>query len=106
MPGPVLTMQASILCPHGGQVTPTGASNALLIDGAPVLTIATSGVVVGCPAVGQQNEPMPCTTVQFMPDADLIVGGELVLTMSVNSVCMPHGQPAQIVDPGQWRVLV
>jgi hypothetical protein len=109
MPAPVLNVNATIMCPHGGRVTPITTNTKLMVGGAPALTFADIHMIVGCPFV-IVLKPSPCIRVQWTSSSmKLQVNGVPVLTQASVGLCMspeqaPQG-PAVIVNPGQVQIM-
>lgn len=62
MPGPVVTAASVVTCPHAGPVQIV-SSNARVLAGAPVATIADQFIVAGCAFT--TPPPLPCVKVQW-----------------------------------------
>jgi hypothetical protein len=106
MPSPVLTMAATISCPHGGQVTPVPSNLGVLIEGAPVLCINDVFPIIGC-TFNVAGAPAPCLTVQWsVPAITLRVAGSPCLLASSVGLCVGgSGALPAVVIPGQTAVL-
>lgn len=80
MPGPLLHVGASSVCPHGGSGTILPAQARVLVSGQPVAVINATITVAGCPfqiPVGPGTKPSPCITATWMmPAARVLVGGQ------------------------------
>ena len=48
MPGPILTMAATITCPHGGMATPVPSNPTVLVANSPVLVMTDVTMIAGC----------------------------------------------------------
>lgn len=106
MPGPILTMAATITCPHGGQAMPVPSNPTVLIAGSPVLVMTDVTPIVGC-VFNISGAPAPCLTIQWtMPAVSTTVNRVPVLLASSIGLCMggTPGAPA-IVVPAQMQVL-
>jgi hypothetical protein len=109
MPGPLLHVGATALCPHGGPVSIVSSNARVLVSGMPVSTMADQYLVAGCaftvPGVG----PSPCLTVQWLVPATrvLVNGVPPVLATSpglcLNPAMVPQGPP--LVAAAQPRVV-
>lgn len=102
MPGPVVHLGTTIVCAHGGQARLLAESARVTIGGLPVVTTASTTLVVGCPQV--DVAPSPCTTAHWVSGSSrvTVLGSPLVLADSV-SRCDPHGTPLIVIAP-QHRV--
>ena len=101
MPGMLYHVNATAMCPHAGQVQEIPAQTRVLVSGQPVVTVAGSHLVVGCPATTPGGTPQPCLTVQWLTPAVRVqvMGAPAVLHTSA-SLCV--GSPA----PGPASVIV
>ncbi len=106
MPAPVLTMAASIMCPHGGQCVPVPSNPTILVGGSPILTIADTFPIVGC-VFNVLGVPTPCLLVQWtVPALTTSVHGVPVLVATSMGLCMGgSGALPAIVVPGQFTVM-
>ncbi len=93
----VLTAATGATCPHGGLVVFVPEQHRATASGAPVLTTASTAVVVGCPnAAG--GVPNPCTTVSWAtPSARVTAGSSPLLLETSVGTCLdamsaPQGQ--------------
>jgi hypothetical protein len=92
MPGPILHLGATVMCPHGGQAMPTAPVPRVLVMGQPVATIAAPYAVAGCPFV--PPAPGPCVTGQWILGALRVLAmGQPVAIQSGVSICVPTGTP-------------
>jgi hypothetical protein len=107
MPGFLLHVGASALCPHGGQITIVPSNSRVLVSGQPVATVADTTLVAGCAFVAG-TKPQPCVKVQWLvPAARVTVGGQAALLQTSAGLCqsaeqIPQGPPNVIA--GQMRV--
>lgn len=101
MPGFLFHVGATAICPHGGQVQEVPASPRVTVSGQPVVTVAGTHLVVGCPMTTPGGTPQPCINVQWLVPAlrVKVMGAPVVLNTSA-SLCL--GSPA----PGPASVLV
>jgi hypothetical protein len=102
MPGPLIQIGATLMCPHGGQITITPSGPSPTIDGMPVATIAAVGVVAGCANIGPNLKP--CTTVTWTAGTTQVtMNGVPALLPTSPAVfdCIPPvaGAPAIVVPP-------
>jgi hypothetical protein len=97
MPGFLLHLGATVLCAHGGQAQPTMPNARVLVNGTPTMTMAAPYVVAGCPMV-TAGSPTPCVTVQWTTGATRVTsGGQPLLLLDSQAVCMPNGTPTVVV---------
>jgi len=65
MPGFLLHVGATVMCPHGGHAQPTVPNPRVLVNGQPTATVTAPWAVVGCiPPSGP-----PCATAKFVTAA-------------------------------------
>lgn len=93
MGDPVLTVSATVTCPHGGQGTITPAQDAVVAGG----TVCTEDDLVGFTdclfTVG--GNPSPCWTVQWQSaSTTTMASGLAILTAASEGLCLnPAGVP-------------
>jgi len=88
MPGPILHLDATVLCMHGGQAFPTASSSRVFVSGMPITTITISYTVTGCPLES------PCVTAQWVVGAERVTSeGQPVVIMTGMATCVPTGTP-------------
>jgi hypothetical protein len=92
LPGPLLHVNATVTCSHGGKATPLLPYPRVTVSGQPIVTKMSPYVIAGCtlpPAAGG-----PCATAQFVSFATRIqcsLGP--VLLMDSQATCVPTGTP-------------
>lgn len=107
MPGLLLHVGASAICPHGGQITIVPSSPRVLVSGQPVATFTDTTLVAGC-TFTVPSKPQPCIKVQWLvPAARVMVGQQPALLQTSPGLCLsaeqiPQGPPNVIA--GQMRV--
>ena len=88
MPGLVLPAGAVLTCSHGGQVKVMPTQIRALAGGTPILTLADTLTVAGCPGVLPSGPP--CSLVQWINVSGRVTAsGQPVLVQSVP----PAGPP-------------
>src|SRR5712692_6719601 len=100
MPGPILHLNAVVLCAHGGQAMPTVPVPRVLVSGQPVATIIAPYAVVGCPFVPPAAGP--CVTGQWSVGATRVLAmGQPVAIQGGVAACVPTGTPLMpmVVQP-------
>lgn len=94
MPGFLLHLGATVTCMHGGQATPAAPNPRVLVNGQPVVTIASPYVVVGCTLPTPPSANGPCVSAQYVTSAVRVTaGGQPVLLQDSQAVCAPTGTP-------------
>ena len=93
MSDPMLTVNATITCPHGGQGTITPSQSAV-VAGNTVCTQADHVTIAGCPFTIGPN-PSPCVSVQWQSaSTSSTAGGVALLTGGSQGLCLnPAGAP-------------
>jgi hypothetical protein len=98
---------ATVICPHGGQVSVIPTNVRVTAGGQPLTVLADTFLVAGCPFnVG--GAPQPCVKVQWLvPAARVTIGGQPAILQSSTGLCLspaqaPNGPPNVIVT--QLRV--
>jgi hypothetical protein len=92
MSGLLLAAQATVICAHAGQASPTMPSTRVQLGGQPAVMLPVPYTVAGCalpPNVGG-----PCVTAQWIVGATrvMIEGSPALLTDSM-AICVPTGTP-------------
>jgi hypothetical protein len=88
MPGFLMHVGATAICPHGGQVTTIPANARVLVGGQPVATLADTYLVAGC----------AFTVPPTKPAARVLVGGQPAILQTSTGLCqspeqIPQGPP-------------
>src|SRR5829696_4294489 len=108
MPGNLLHVGATVMCPHGGQATALPAQSRATVSGQPVVTLAHTYTVAGCP-LNVSGAPSPCLTVRWTaPAGRVTVGGSPALTHGSIGLCLNAAQAPQgsaVVAVVQQRVV-
>src|SRR5688500_5486852 len=112
MPGPLIHVGITAMCPHGGSVSVVTSNTRVRVRGQPVATLADNYPIAGCPfqiPVGAGTKPQPCVKVQWVtPAARVKVLGQPVILQASVGVCqsaeqIPQGPPS--VTVAQTRVV-
>jgi hypothetical protein len=108
LPGFVVQVGASIICPHGGQVSAITSNAQVLVGGQPVVTVEDEYLIAGCPFVVPVGVPQPCIEAQWVvPASRVLVNGQPVILFDSVGLCLnpeqaPQGPPTVILT--QTRV--
>ena len=103
MPGLLLHVGATAICPHGGQVTVIPANSRVLVGGQPVATFGDQYLVAGCAFTVPPGKPQPCIKVQWLvPATRVLVNGQPAILQTSSGLCqspeqIPQGPPSVIV---------
>ena len=94
MPGPVYTVGAVAICPHGGQLQLISSNARVLAMGMPVATMVDTFLVAGC-AFNLSGAPHPCVRVQWLVPAMrvLVNGAPPILQTSAGLAFAPDQAP-------------
>lgn len=105
MPGPVVHVGASIVCPHAGSVSVISANTRVLVGGQPAATLADTYPVAGCPfqvPIPGGTKPQPCVTSRWLvPATRVLVNGQPVIIQTSTGICqsveqIPQGPPTVV----------
>ncbi len=112
MPGFLLHVGASIMCPHAAHVSVITSNVRVKVSGQPVATFSDTYPVAGCPfqvPIGTGTKPQPCVKVQWVvPAARVRVGGQPVLLQTSTGICqsaeqIPQGPPNVVTTQTRVR---
>lgn len=96
MPGFVLHAGATVQCAHAGQALPVTPDPRVRVAGQPVVTLASTYTVVGCPFV--PPAPGPCVSARWIIGALRVrASGVPVLLRDSQAVCAPTGTPLTVL---------
>ncbi len=101
MPGFLMHVGSSAICPHSGQVSIISTNGRVLVSGQPVAVLSDNYLVSGCPFT-VPNKPQPCVKVQWLvPASRVLVGGQPVILQTSTGMCqsaeqIPQGAPTVI----------
>lgn len=95
MPGPLLHVGASVMCPHGGQAQPAEPNRRVWVAGQPTVTMSMVFTVTGCGLVGPAQEGGgPCVIATWVTGATRVTAGGVPLLLADSvAVCSPTGTP-------------
>jgi uncharacterized Zn-binding protein involved in type VI secretion len=108
MPGFLLHVGATTMCPHGGQVSVIPSNSRVLVSGQPVATASDTYPIAGCPFTVPPGKPQPCVTVRWLvPASRVLINGQPAILQTSTGLCqsgeqIPQGAP--IVVTSQARV--
>lgn len=107
MPGNLLTIASTIMCPHGGQAILFTANVRATADGAPVLLETDVHPVVGCPfTIGLKYSP--CVQIRWSGGAARAgINGVPALVQSSIGLCLsPEGAPQGVATIASTQLKV
>lgn len=102
MPGFLVHVGASAICPHAGQVTFTTTNARVVVSGQPVVTVTDLFTIAGCPfqiPFGVGTKPQPCVTGRWIvPATRVLVNGQSAILQASTGLCqsaeqIPQGPP-------------
>lgn len=108
MPGFLMHIGSTAICPHSGQVSIISSNSRVLVSGMPVATLKDTWMVTGCAFTVPPGKPQPCIKVQWLvPASRVLVGGQPVILQTSTGMCqsteqIPQGAPTVIAT--QTRV--
>jgi hypothetical protein len=99
MPGFLLHVGITAMCPHGGQISVVSTNTRVMVSGQAVAVVGDNFMVAGCAFTVPTSKPQPCVKVQWIvPAIRVKVGGKQVLLQSSTGLCqsaeqIPQGPP-------------
>jgi hypothetical protein len=101
MPGFLIHVGATTICPHGGQISIASTNTRVFVGSKqqPVAIQSDTFNVAGCAFTVPTGKPQPCVTVKWLVAATrIMVGGKLVVLQNSVGVCqsadqIPQGPP-------------
>jgi len=90
----ILTVNATVMCPHGGQVSFAPGQTSVKADGAFVMRPGDTSTVAGC-AFAPGGVAHPCVTIEWQNPAQSVSAGSSVLTSASIGLCKAGDQAAQ-----------
>lgn len=109
MPGFLLHVGATAMCPHGGQVSIISSNTRVMVSNQPVATMGDTYMVAGCAFTVPGPKPQPCVTVQWLvPATRVMVNGQPAILQSSTGLCMsaeqiPQGPPSVVMTQMRAR---
>lgn len=103
MPGYLMHVGATAICPHGGQVSIISSNTRVMVSSQAVATVNDTYTVAGCAFTIPGPKPQPCVKVQWLVPATRVkVGGQPVILQASTGLC----QSAEQIPQGPPNVLV
>jgi len=91
MSGPVVTVAAVLMCPHGGTIAIATGNARVLAGGAPIATITDQFSVANCPFFVASG-PLPCVSIIWATSATrVLVGGQPPILQTSTGVALGVG---------------
>jgi hypothetical protein len=107
VPGQIVNVGATGMCPHGGQVSIVSSNTRVMLGGQPAATFSDTFMIAGC-AFTVGPKPQPCVKVQWLvPAMRVLVNQPPVILLNSTGLCLsaeqiPQGPPNVVVT--QLRV--
>lgn len=103
---PLLTINATMMCAHGGKATVVPSNLRVKAGGNPVVVLTDMPVIAGCAFTVPPGVPTPCVAGKFMTSALRVkIGG--IPAVLTNSQALTTGLgppvPVTVAAPGQVR---
>lgn len=97
MAGPLLAMDSTVLCSHGGQARASTPASRVLLGGTPAVLVAGPWTVAGCTL--PPNAGGPCATAQWSSGTVRVTSlGQPLVLSSGSATCIPTGVPLMPVS--------
>src|SRR5688500_7298909 len=99
MPGFLVQVGATAMCPHAGQVSIVSSNTRVLVGGQPAATLGDQFLIAGCPFTVPPGKPQPCVKVQWLaPAMRVLIGGQPAILQTSTGLCLsaeqiPQGPP-------------
>lgn len=98
MAAPLLHVDATVLCAHGGQAKATAPNPRVKVGGQATVLQTAPWTVSGCPFTLPSGTPMPCVTAQWSTGTLRVTSGnQPLLLQNSQATCIPNGTPVNIV---------
>jgi hypothetical protein len=100
MPGFLLHVGATGMCPHGGSLSIVSSNTRVLVGGQPVATLNDTYLIAGCAFTIPPGKPQPCMKVQWLaPATRVMVNHQPPILQSSSGLCLsaeqiPQGPPS------------
>ena len=99
MPGSLLSISTTSICPHAGKISIISTNARVLLGGQPAATAADTYLVAGCPFMAGPAKPQPCVLVKWLVPASRVkIGGKAAVLQTSSGICqsaekIPQGPP-------------
>lgn len=99
MPGHPVTKSATLMCQHGGTITPQALDTRVQIVDSPVLVAPGNATVAGCGL--PKNGPFDQTVVFTTGSTRVTASGRALVLDSVQTPCLASGAPLMAINVQQ-----
>ena len=105
MPGFLVHVGATAMCPHGGQVTLVTTNTRVMVSGQPAVTLSDMMTIAGCPfqiPTPGGPKPQPCVTGRWVaPATRVLINGQPAILQMSTGLCqsaeqIPQGPPTVV----------
>lgn len=103
MPGFLMQVGTTAICPHGGQMSIITTNTKVLLGGQPATTMSDTFLIGGCAFTIPPGKPQPCVLVKWMtPASRIMIGGKPAILQNSVGLCqsveqIPQGPPNVIM---------
>jgi len=96
MPGFILHIGASMICPHGGQISAISSNTQVTVGGGQIAaTAADNFIVTGC-IFNISSVPHPCITAKWLVNATrVLINGQPAVLNDAIGICQSADQSPQ-----------
>lgn len=108
MPGYLLAVNSTLMCPHAGQISIVTTNSRVKLNGQPAVTQLDTYTISGCPFTLPSTTPHPCVLAKWMVVATRVkISSNFVVLKDSTALCQavdqaPQGPPNIVVT--QMRV--
>jgi hypothetical protein len=109
MPGFLVHVGATAICPHGGQVSIISTNTRVRVGGQQAATSGDTFLVAGCAFTVPPSKPQPCIKIQWLVQATRVkIAGQPAILQDSTGLCqspeqIPQGPPSIIVTQTRVR---
>lgn len=105
MATPLLTVNASMMCAHGGKASVPPTNLRVKAGGNPVVVQTDTAVIAGCAFTVPPGVPTPCVAAKFIVPATRVkIGGIPAVLVNTQGLTTGMGPPVPLtIIPGQVR---
>jgi hypothetical protein len=107
MATPLLTIDATALCAHGGRAVIAPSNTRVLANKKPVAVLPDVISIAGCPFTTPPGAPLPCVQAKFLvPAVRVKINGQPAVLVNTQALTTGTGPPVPLsIVPSQLRVL-
>jgi len=95
MPGYLLAVNSTLMCPHAGQFSTVTSNSKVKLDGQPAVTQQDTYTISGCPFL-LANSPHPCVLAKWIVVATRVkIDGNFAVLKDSTALCQASDQAPQ-----------